>query len=415
MGILAARLAADETRGRADWLNDDDELFDGPLSPSGVRVNARAAFSLPTFWRCVDLLASAVAQSPKDIVVKVGGRSFPEYGARPDWLITPNPTDETYTINDHFSQVALSVLVEGNAFVSVYPYVGDPRVLTVLNPLRVTVRPGPVYELTDETGRVTSTLGSGEVLHIAWLRPPGQLRGLSPVATLNRTIGAAIAAEEFAGRFFGQGAALSFGVEVPGQLDKERKDELRDQLKRRHAGLGQSHAIGVLTGGAKFVTGLAPTPEQAQMLETRKYAVEETCRPFGVPPGMVGSQEPGASSYASSERFDRQFKERAVLPFAKRIEAQYDRLLRVPSSITDPGASIQFRFNLDWIARADLLARYQAHAEGVTKGFLRPNEARALEDLAPVPGGDRLYMQAQMVPIDQLTSPAPAARSAEDS
>lgn len=413
MGILAARLGADEVRGRADWLNDDDALFDGPLSPSGVRVNARTAFSLPTFWRCVDLLASAVAQSPKDIILKVGGRSFPEYG-RPTWMMTPDPENAAYTFADHIMQVAISVLVEGNAFVVATPYVWNAASLSVLNPLRVDVRRGPLYDIKDESGHVINTLRPMDVLHIAWLRPPGQLRGLSPVATLNRTIGAAIAAEEFAGRFFGQGATLSFGVEVPGPLDEDRQNQLRESLKRRYSGLGQSHAIGVLTAGAKFVTGLTPTPEQAQMLGTRKYAVEETCRPFGVPPGMVGSQEPGASSYASSEVYNRQFAERAVLPLARRIEAQYDRLLQLPPGLNDPSATIQFRFNLDWIARADLLARYQAHAEGVTKGFLRPNEARALEDLAPVPGGDRLYMQAQMVPIDQLATAAPAARSTED-
>lgn len=415
MGILAQRFADDEVRDRAAWLNDEDG-DGGSRTPSGVRVTARAALGLTTVWRCVDLLSSAVAQSPKDVIVKVGGQSFPEYRNKPGWLTTPNPLDPTYTANDYFAQVALSLLFDGNYFVHVFPYVFDPQVLTVLAPDRVKVKPGPVYELSDALGQVIRTVGPMEMLHGTWLRPPGTLRGISPLETLRRGIGSAIAAEDFGGRFFGQGASLSFGVEVPYALTEQDKTDLRDQLRRRYAGASNSHAIGILTNGAKFVPGLAPTPEQAQMLATRKFSVEDLCRPYGVPPGMVGSQEPGASSYASAEVYDLQFKERAVLPLAVRIEAQHNRLLSVPDSVTDPNASVQFKFNLDGVARVNLLSRYQAYGEGVAKGFLTPDEARGKEDYPPIPGGDRLYMQSQMAPIETLGMPqaAPAARSIEE-
>jgi HK97 family phage portal protein len=402
MGLIAERLAAADVRSASDWLNDDEGLLGyGPITSSGVRMTDRAAFSLPTFWRCVDLLSSSVAQSPKNVIIKVGGQSFTEYRNRPAWLSQPNE-DPTYTINDHFAQVALSLLVNGNFFTHVFPYVWDPQVLTVLNPNRVNVKPGPIYELLDEMGRVTRTVGPMEMLHGTWLRPAGALRGYNPISTLSRTIGAAIAAEDFAGRFFGQGASLAFGVEVPGALTEPQKEDLGKSLKKRYAGNANSHAIGVLTGGAKFVPGLAPTPEQAQMLDTRKFAVEETCRPFGVPPAYAGSQEPGAASYASTQTAKEIYQQNAVSPLATRIEPHYGRLLSVPESVSDPTASTQFKFNLDWIVRTDILARYQAHGEGVRGGFLTPDEARNKEDLPPRPGGNQLYMQSQMVPITQL-------------
>jgi HK97 family phage portal protein len=413
MGLIAERLAAADVRSAVDWLNDDEGLLDGPMTSAGVRVTRSSALSLTTVWRCVDLISSTVALAPRGVVVKVAGQSFPEFSP-PEWVSTPNPGNPAYTADDYFGELALSMLFDGDYFVSVYPYVWDPQVLTVLAPSRVTVKAGPVYEIRDELGKVVKTVGPMGMLHGSWLRLPGALRGISPLEALRRGIGGAIAAEDHASRFFGQGAALSFGVEVPGTLTEEQKKDLGASLKKRYAGNANSHAIGVLTAGAKFVPGLAPTPEQAQMLATRKFSVEDICRAYGVPPGMAGSQEPGASSYASALVWREQFRDDAVLKFTRKIERQHDRLLALPERLAGaPGASVQFKFNLDGVARTDLLARYQAHSEGVRGGFLKPNEARALEDKAPVDGGDQLYMQSQMVPITQLgQSPAASAAPA---
>jgi HK97 family phage portal protein len=405
MGLIAQRVAAavDEIRSAADFLRDDDD--DGPMTTAGVSVSARAALGLTTVWRCVDLLSSAVAMAPKDVIVKVGGESFREF-TKPSWLSMPNPSDPTYTADDYFAQVALSLLIDGNYFVHAFPYVWDAQRLTVLDPRRVRVVSGPRYEILDATGKVTNTLTPMQMLHGTWLRPAGELRGISPLEAMKRAVGAAIATEDFAARFFGQGASLSFGVEVPYQMDDTKLGNLRKSLRAKYVGLRNSHAIGVLADGGKFVTGLAPTPEQAQMLASQKWHVEDLCRPYGVPPSLVGSQEPGASSYNSSSVHDMQFKERGVLPLAVRIERQHSRLVAVPSTITDPTATAQFKFNLDGIARVDLLTRSQAYKELVFAGIMQPSEGRALEDLPPAPGADRLFMQSQMVPIDQLGQPA---------
>ena len=403
MGLIARRL---ERRSAQDFLSDewDEEHLwgDSVGTSSGIRVNRQTALSLSTIWRCTSLLSSAIAQAPKNVYVKVAGQSYLEYNNLPGWLTAPDPLNPAYTVNDHFSQVALSLLFDGNFFTEAYPSVLDPQVLVSHEPARIDIRKGPEYDIKDANGRVVRTIGPMQMLHGTWMRPSGSMRGLSPLEVLRRGIGSAVAAEDFASRFFGQGAALSFGVEVPGKLTDSMKAELSAALKKRYAGLHNSHAIGVLSEGGKFVTGLAPTPEQAQMLATRKFSVEDLARIYGVPPGMVGSQEPGASSYASAETYHQEFRDYAVLPLAVLIESQYKRLLSLPPTLTDPSASMQFKFNLDHIARTNLLNRYQAHREGVQGGFMTPNEARALEELPPQDGGDALYMQSQNVPITQL-------------
>lgn len=396
MGLIAERW--NERFDRGAWIADED-MMEGPVSKAGVRVSRSSALSLTAVFRCWDLLSSAVAQSPRDVFVKVGGKSFPEFSP-PKWVIRPNG-DPTLTGNDYFSQVALSLLADGNFFTLVLPHILDPDAeLYSLDPARVTVKDGPIYEIKNDAGQVTRTVGPAQMLHGTWLRLPGARRGISPLEAMRTAYGAALATQESAARFFGQGSTLAFGVEVPGKMDQEKLDSLRANMKRKYAGLNNSHAIGVLTDGAKFVPNLAPTPEQAQFLDTRKFGVEEVCRIHGVPPGMAGSQEPGASSYASAYVNDRQFAERGVLPLAVRIEAQHDRLLQLPAGL-DQG-SVHFKFNLDSIARMNLLDRYNSYEIGVRAGVLKPDEARAYEDKSPVPGGDQLYMLQQMVPIQDL-------------
>lgn len=407
MGLIASRLTAfSETRfDRAAWLNDDDD--DGARSTSGVKVNRRTALTVPTFLRGMDILASSVAGAPRDVVIKVGSRTFPEFSNVPRWVDEPNPTDPTMTGWRYIYSLVASLVAAGNYFVHAYPNVLAPEVLTPLDPSRVRTPEGSAdFEVLDSRGQVIAVLSPYEMLHGVMYPWSGERRGPSPLDLMARTIGSAVAADDFASTYFAQGAALSFGVEVPTNLTPEQKDQLRDSLKKRHQGNRNAHNIGVLTAGAKFVGGLGPTPEQAQMLETRKFSVEEFARFLGVPPFLLGSQEPGAASYASTTIAKDGFSEFTVLPLVGRIEDQHHRLLAEFSPV--PGGRAKFKLNMDHFLRVDLLARYQAYETGIRSGVLKPDEARDKENLGPVPGGDRIYMQAQMTPIDQLGQPAPS-------
>src|SRR5690348_9657480 len=207
MGLIARRWAAqEEVRNLADWLNDDD-TWSGRLTTAGVRVTQSVALGLTTIWRCVDLLSSAVSQAPKDVILKIGGKSYPEH-TKPGWLLNPNPLNPNYTASDYFGLVALSLLLDGNYFTHVYPHVFDPQVLTVLPPSLVDVKSGGLYDLRDENGHVVQKdMGPSEILHGVWIRPAGSRRGISPLEALRRSVGSAVAAEDHAARFFGQGAA----------------------------------------------------------------------------------------------------------------------------------------------------------------------------------------------------------------
>lgn len=411
-GFLGRLGGALEPRyGDPAWLTRDDS--DAPLTGSGVRVTTTNAMRLSTVWACVRLLSNTIATLPTEIIVQLGATRFPEF-QKPSWLTNPNPADPSMTPTEYFAQLTTSLLLEGNFFVYCPYTVMDPSVLIVLNPAAVTIKRSgennlvPTYEVRGDTGQVTLTTDAMHMLHGVWMRLPGSLRGLSPIDAARQGIGSGLAAEDFAGRYFGHGSALSFGVEVPGALNEPQKAQLRDALRESYAGLARSHSVGVLTGGAKFITGLGVTNEQAQFLETRKFTVEDIAgRIYGVPPHMVGSQEPGASSYSSVEQRSLEFRTYSLLALVRRIEDPHQRLVEPPAAFRGRGATATFRINVDGLARADLKSRYEAYSVGTQGGILKPNEARALEDLPPVPGGDVTYMQAQYLPLGSPPAPPP--------
>jgi HK97 family phage portal protein len=351
--------------------------FFGTSTYAGVSITQDNSLRISTAYACVRLLSDTVSTLPVDSFQRLDGVRVP-YRPRPIWLDQPDP-DLATSRDEHFTQVMVSLLLDGNAFVRV---VRDPLgaviALIVLDPRRVEVRRNKDYVIEYLLRDVDKVLSKSEVLHITEMRKPGALRGSSRIDELKETFGLTAALDEFASRFFGQGSQTSGVIEVPGALSREQAKDLVDSFEEGHKGLARSHRPGVLFGGAKFnKTGV--DPNEAQMLESRKMQVEEIARAFRVPLHMLSTAIPGAMSYASVEQNAIQFATYTIRPYLSRIEAAYSTLL--PQGVF-------IRFNMDGILRGDIQTRFSAYSTGTQAGFLSVNDIHRLEDMSPVEGGD---------------------------
>jgi phage portal protein BeeE len=168
-------------------------------------------------------------------------------------------------------------------------------------------------------------------------------------------------------------------IEFPGNLTREQATNLRDNFDISHKGYRKAHKTGVLSGGAKYTkTGTAP--DEAQMLESRKLAIEEIARMFRVPPHMIAITTPGAMSYASLEQNNINFVVHTLRPYLEKIEQAYTRLLPSEAFI---------KFNVDGLLRGDYTTRIQGYSIGLQAGFYSVNDVRRFEDLRPVEDGDQ--------------------------
>lgn len=346
---------------------------------SGVNINADEAFRISVVFAAVRLISDVCSTLPVDAYVRLGGERR-ALRPKPRWVNDPEP-DMGVTRIDHYQALHVSLATDGNAFIrKIYDARGELQSLSVLDPRKVRIernRDGRIvffYEGENESRALTED----DIVHIPNLRRPGQLRGVSPIHELRETLGLAKALELFSSAFFGNGTTTQGVIEVPHEITPEQAKNLQDGWETGHRGLRNAHRPGVLSGGAKFQkTGV--DPEQAQMLASREFMVEEVCRVWRIPPHLLQSTKPGSMSYASVEELSKAFVTYTILPLLAKIEDAYSRLL--------PGEAFM-KFNVDGLLRANLQDRYSAYSQGIQAGFLNINDIHRLEDLPRVDGGD---------------------------
>jgi HK97 family phage portal protein len=344
---------------------------------AGTVITYDTSLKIGAVYACVRLLADTISTLPVDTFYREGGSRL-VFRPKPIWVETP---DIGMAREDFLQQAMVSLLLDGNVFIRIFRgRAGEVTSLTVLDPTRVEVRRNPATREVEYAidGAAGAILTAGEVLHITELRRPGALRGVSRIEEVKQALGLASALEEFSARFFGQGSTTQGIIEWPGNLTKEQAKDLADGYEEGHKGLRRAHRPGVLFGGARFVkTGV--DPNEAQMLESRQFAVEEIARIFRCPLHLLQVSTPGAMSYASVEQNAIQFAQYTLRPIISKFETALSTLLPGPVFV---------KFNLDAILRGDIQTRFAAYSTGQLAGFLSVNDIHRLEDMPPATGGD---------------------------
>ena len=356
------------------WGAGDSFAF---TTESGANIDQQTSMRISAFYTCVLLISDTISTLPVDSFIRRDGNRVP-YRPRPAWIQKP---DIDLLKSEHYQQVLVSLLLDGNAYVRIFrDGRGDVANLVCLDPTRIQVRRNPATKKIEyiidnyESGLVPAS----EMLHITEIRKPQALTGLSRVTELKDNLGLASALQSFAARFFGQGATTNGVIEYPGKLTLEQAKNLQTGFDNAHKGFKKAHKTGILDSGAKYVkTGV--NPDEAQMLESRKLAIEEIARMFRIPPHMIGITTAGAMSYASVEQNNINFVVHTLRPYISKLEDAYSTLL--PSEAF-------MKFNVDGLLRGDYTTRIQGYSIGLQSGFYSVNDVRRFEDLRPVDNGD---------------------------
>src|SRR5208282_4352244 len=215
------------------------------------------------------------------------------------------------------------------------------------------------------------------MLHVPGLSLDGRL-GQSTVWLARQAFGLALATEKYGAKFFGNGARPAGILTLPSKLEDKAIDTLRRSWAEAHGGENQ-FKIAVLEQGVKYEK-IAATPEEGQMLETRKYEREEICAIFGVPAHMVCAQEKGGKS--NVEQSSIEFVLYCLHPWLNRLEQELGRKL-----FSDMGRSAGkyiVKFDTRKLMYPDAAARSTFYSQGKQWGFLNTNMILELEDMNPV-------------------------------
>jgi HK97 family phage portal protein len=206
-------------------------------------------------------------------------------------------------------------------------------------------------------------------MHIRGLTLPGSLTGLGPLAVQRRSLGLAIAGEEYSSELFVGGSMPSGVLHVEGELNKDEAEALKNGFVAAHGGRQRTPAV--LSGGVKY-DALGWSSADLELLESRKYNAQAIATIFGVPGHLIGIAQSDSMTYSNVQQDSISFVRWSIQPWASRVEAALTELL--------PRGQ-EAKFNMGGLMRADMQTRYQAHAVALSSGFMTVDEVRALEDL----------------------------------
>lgn len=394
MGFWSALFKPRASETRATW-EPAGELYPypGTVSSAGQRVNATTALQVSAVFACIRLLSETIATLPVATYSRRGGAR--REITSPLWLDYPTAEPGGLGRIDLISQLVLSLLLEGNAYLAVRWAPDNTAIvgLDVLDPSRITTHTvmvdgsrRKVFEAwdVDADGNEVAIgyFTSREILHIPGMMLPGDFTGVSPINYARESIGLALAAQTYGSKFFANGAVPSAIVEVPGAMSEEGLTRAREAWRLANSGPESAHRVALLTEGAKF-SKVSLSPDEAQFLQTRAFQVPEIARIFGVPPHLIADAS-GSTSWGSGLAEQNQaFSMFSLRPWLERIEAGFTRLL-----FAETADRMKFvKFSLDGIQRGAPKERMELYSLGLQNGIYSINEVRASEDLAPLPDG----------------------------
>lgn len=160
-------------------------------------------------------------------------------------------------------------------------------------------------------------------------------------------------------------------------MTMDQKMDLRAQFKERHGGAANAGSTLILDDGLTWKPAQI-SPEDAELLETRKFGVVEICRLFQVPPPIVQAYE--NNTFTNAAQAGLWFATFCLAPWARKIEAEFAR------SVFTTGSGYELELDLSGFLRGDPETRWNAHKIALESGVLDADEVRQIEGWNPRAG-----------------------------
>jgi HK97 family phage portal protein len=267
----------------------------------------------------------------------------------------------------------------GNSYAYISRYGGKVAALTPIDPTKVVpmVENGRFfYRVKDTRDQVLDGDKSPDkLLHFKDISFDG-LVGISRIAYAERAISLGISAEKFSKEFFDKGGHSKGVIEMEGQMS----DDAYQTFKKRWD-QNANHGTPLLDLGKKYKQLTMPI-EDAMFISARQFQLQDIARIFRVPPHLLADLS--RATFSNIEHSDIQFVKYSLRPMVKRYEHELETKL-----LGDQLGKKNIRFNLDGILRGDTATRGEYLSKMVSSQIMMQNEARAMENLNPVEGGDQ--------------------------
>jgi len=405
MGFFSRKLEARSSMSSPpEWLI---KWFGGGKTASGATVSNYTALNYNALWACVRVICKPVATMPLHLYERLDGGGKQRATGHPNYNLLHSRPNSEMTALTFKDTLTAHVLTWGNGYAEIeFNRAGRPVALWPLTPNRVTPERNLVTKELEYKVNLFGingpqkddyvTLKPQQVFHIPGPGFDG-IKGYSVLTMFRESIGLGLSMQEYAARFFGNGAMPAGVLEHPGAIKDPGKDYLRNSWNEMHQGLSKTHRIAILEEGMKYHQ-IGISPEDAQMLDSRKFGQLEMASIFQIPPHKVTHMED--ATFSNVEQENQSFLSDTLLYWLVLWEQTYNWKLLTPAEQKKYFAE----FLTAHMLRGDIASRYAAYAIGRQWGWLSPDDVRDMENMNPLPGdqGKIYIVPLNMVPANMV-------------
>lgn len=407
-GQAEARLSAPQSASPSEfyeamgitWMN----------QATDVPVTIETALGVPAIWAAVNFIPGTLAGLPMNLYRRKSDGSRTKVTDAPlARLLHDAPNEEQSSFEFRkwlFEQVLTSgrglAFIERNAareITNIWP----------LEPSKVTIRRDggrKFYDYRPGPGARDKTYAAEEIIDIPFMLKADGLGHRGPIMTNKGVVGLAIAANDYASKYFQNGGVPPFAVTGNFQSGKTMGVAADDlQAAVRKAAKERRQAL-VLPSGLE-IKPIGADAEKTQLLELKRFLVEEIARIYALPPTFL--QDLTNGTFSNTEQQDLHFVKHTLKRWVEAFEQELNLKL-----FGRQNKRYFVELNMDGLLRGDFTSRMNGYGTAIQNGVLMPNEARQMENRPDDPAGNVLLVQGAMVPIAQAGQQAATGGAATE-
>lgn len=359
----------------------------GSLSAAGIYVTPELAMTLGAFYSAVKTIARDLGTLPaqtfkyrtdggKERVMPRSARATDDFGGigRLAYLLRHQP-NLVQTAPEFWMSMLASFAMRGRGYAEIKEGGARGAIGQLLprHPDRVTPQRLPSGELRY---RLIEADGKPRYVDQEWMFAVTDMSldgGMTPAAVTTygaQSIGAALAVQQAAGRFFKGGMTASTLVTYKGErMEDEEEADLHKSISRYATGLNNAFGL-LLVPDSIDVKNLTIDPEKAQMMLAQEWGVREVARYFNMPGHKLGIKD--SVAYNSQVQSALEYVVSCLRPISVIFESAIQRDLIIAKD------TYVVEFLLAALMRGDFETQANYIEKLIQNRVIWPSEARAI-------------------------------------
>lgn len=376
-----------------NWLNGPtvQQGTQSPVVATGGRVSFDVAMTISAYWASARLLSETVAAMPiRALRKKDGSRKHdPSYRL---WRLLNFQPNRYQTRTEFFEVLMLNLVTWGNWYTAIErDATGEIISLIPLmsSQMKVDLLKDGTIIYTYSTGGNIRVFAAESIWHVKLFG--NGIVGLSTLAAASGALGIAKNLNKRIDKLAANAGKPAGVLMVDKKLNQPQRNKVKENFKEMQE--GDADQLFVLEAQMTYEQ-LGLSPSDMQLLENRKYQVEDIARFMGVPSVLINDTSGTTAWGTGISEINMGFYKLNLRPYLERIETSIKRWLMDMSDWDE----WDIEFDFDALLRADRATRIEANSKAINSGQLTPNEVRNSEGLESKTGGDKIYINGTLQP-----------------